>query len=83
MPFIIESLKELRKRENLSLFSFCIELEKCGKDQGLEGNFSFTPQTIMNYEKSRTSPRVNILDVLYLYAWLKGYSDLEFYKPPQ
>ena len=48
----------------------------------LDCSYSYTPQTINNWEHRHTPPSIKVLDPLWLFAQSRGHKDLRFYVPP-
>ena len=80
MPFMKKALRELMRREGLSLRSFAKKLTDFAEQENL-GNF-VKYAAVCHWGTGRNSPRMRELDALYIYAQVKGHDDLVFYEPP-
>lgn len=68
MPLVIESIKKLRKREDLS-------------QRGLARIFNVSGNAISMWESGKSVPTINHLDQLYNLAYKTGHFELVFYRP--
>ena len=80
MPFIRESIDTLMKREGLSFRMLAKDLSAFAQSKGAKDNFS--PSSLHAWSKGSKTPTFQHLDLIYEYARNKGYTDLEFYRPP-
>lgn len=70
MPFNPNSIHNLRETTGMSQFQLAKDLD-C------------TPQTILNWEKGRSAPNINMLDNLYGFCQQNSINPMpNFYAPP-
>lgn len=91
MPFICDSLIELRRREGMSQFEFGYRLGQYALRMSVTLPYSperfrrgiFGAGTISRWERGLSNPSIKVLDLLCYYARDRGHEDLQFYRPPK
>lgn len=82
MPFVPESLVELRKRLGLSIEELAQELTKFRNDKNFRRTTAGISDTaVRSWEQKKYSPRWESINLLHSYARYKNHYDLRFYKP--
>jgi len=82
MPFNRSLLTKLRKAVG-SQNKLAVEVSNCNKEYNPNSKFVCTPQTINNWEKGHTSPRIDRLDLLSLVAEKYRFDGKDFYTFPK
>jgi len=79
MPFNSKALDELVYRLDLSVYQLHVDINKTLRENG--SKLKISENVLYALYNNQRGCKDTILDLFYLYAKIKGHTDLKFYQP--